>query len=115
MTDKCSFTSRELELLQSVPNALFVGGTWQDALDGKHFAVHDPSNKQCLAQVSDAGEADAARALDLAWNAFSSWSRTAPRARAELLRKCYEAIIAESDSFALLITLEMGKPLAEAR
>jgi succinate-semialdehyde dehydrogenase/glutarate-semialdehyde dehydrogenase len=115
MMDQCSFSSRELELLQSAPNSLFIGGTWQAALDGKRFAVLDPSNKQCLVQVSDAGEADATRTLDLAWNAFSGWAKTAPRARAELLRKCYEAIIAESDNFALLITLEMGKPLAEAR
>ncbi len=75
----------------------------------------DPSTKQELAQVSDATVEDGLQALDAASQAQSSFAATPPRARAELLRKTFELIAARSEQFAMLISMEMGKPIAEAR
>ncbi|GGL13969.1 NAD-dependent succinate-semialdehyde dehydrogenase [Nocardia jinanensis] len=102
-------------LLTSVPTWLYIDGKWRASTDGGTFAVHDPATGLELASVADATEADGSQALAAATAAQKSWARTAARDRAELLRAAFEAVIARSDDFAQLITLEMGKPLAEAR
>ncbi|KXX56699.1 NAD-dependent succinate-semialdehyde dehydrogenase [Rhodococcus sp. LB1] len=101
-------------VLESVPTGLFIGGRWRPSDSGNTFAVHDPATGRELAVVADATIADGAAALDAAATAQRDWARTAPRERAELLRAAFDAVIARSDDFALLMTLEMGKPLAEA-
>lgn len=98
-----------------VPTDLFINGRWQPGSADQRFAVDDPATGTELAQVADATAEDAMAALDAAAAAAESWRRTAPRVRGELLRRGYEAIMARADEFALLMTLEMGKPLAEAR
>ncbi|MFZ1913034.1 MAG: NAD-dependent succinate-semialdehyde dehydrogenase [Propionicimonas sp.] len=98
-----------------VPTDLFIDGRWRPGGGGRRFVVDDPATGAELAQVADATDADARAALDAAAGAAESWRRTAPRVRSELLRRGYEAIMARADDFALLMTLEMGKPLAEAR
>ncbi len=98
-----------------VPTDLFINGRWQPGSAAQRFAVDDPATGTELAQVADATAQDAMAALDAAAAAAESWRRTAPRVRGELLRRGYEAIMARADDFALLMTLEMGKPLAEAR
>ena len=98
-----------------VPTDLFINGRWQPGSAGQRFAVDDPATGTELAQVADATPQDAMAALDAAAAAAESWRRTAPRVRGELLRRGYEAIMARAEDFALLMTLEMGKPLAEAR
>ncbi|MGB7961811.1 MAG: NAD-dependent succinate-semialdehyde dehydrogenase [Propionicimonas sp.] len=98
-----------------VPTDLFINGRWQPGSAGQRFAVDDPATGTELAQVADATNQDAMAALDAAAAAAESWRRTAPRERGELLRRGFEAIMARADDFALLMTLEMGKPLAEAR
>jgi succinate-semialdehyde dehydrogenase / glutarate-semialdehyde dehydrogenase len=79
------------------------------------FAVIDPATGAELEQVADATPADALAALDAAVVAFASWRATAPRVRAEILRRAYELMVAREDALAALMTAEMGKPLAEAR
>ena len=101
--------------MERVPDStLFIAGEWRDAHDGATFAVEDPADGSTLAHVSDAGEADAIDALDAAVDARAEWAATAPRVRGEVLRSAYELITERADDFARVMSLEMGKPLAEA-
>jgi succinate-semialdehyde dehydrogenase/glutarate-semialdehyde dehydrogenase len=77
--------------------------------------VDDPATGERLCEVADASPADGQRALDAAVAAQEAWAATAPRARSEILRRAYEIILERREELALLMTLEMGKPLAEAR
>ncbi|WP_166789710.1 NAD-dependent succinate-semialdehyde dehydrogenase [Cryobacterium fucosi] len=105
----------ERALLASVPTGLFIGGQWREAADGGTFDVRDPSTGDVLLSIADATPADGDAALASAFAAQKGWAKTAPRLRAEILRTAFEAVTARADDFALLMTLEMGKPLAEAR
>jgi succinate-semialdehyde dehydrogenase/glutarate-semialdehyde dehydrogenase len=105
----------EKSLLERIPTGLFIGGEWRPAADGGTFDVHDPSTGEVLLTIADATPADGAAALDAAAAAQRSWAKTAPRVRAEILRSAFELLTARADDFALLMTLEMGKPIAEAR
>jgi succinate-semialdehyde dehydrogenase/glutarate-semialdehyde dehydrogenase len=109
------FPERENQLLASVPTGLLIGAEWRDASDGGVFEVEDPATGKVLASVADATSADALAALDAADKAQDSWARTAPRERSEILRRAFELVTARADDFALLMTMEMGKPLAEAK
>jgi succinate-semialdehyde dehydrogenase/glutarate-semialdehyde dehydrogenase len=102
-------------LLPAVPTGLLVDGRWRAAASGATFDVVDPATAQTLTAVADAGPEDGLAALDAAVAAQQSWSRTAPRERGEILRRAFDAVIERTEEFALLITLEMGKPLDEAR
>ena len=102
-------------LIASVPTRLFIGGQWREAEDGARFDVHDPATGGVLTRVADASVADGRAALDAAVAAQADWARSAPRDRAELLRAAYELVVARTDELATLMTLEMGKPIAEAR
>ncbi|MDQ6739248.1 MAG: NAD-dependent succinate-semialdehyde dehydrogenase [Actinomycetota bacterium] len=106
---------REANLLASVPTGLLINGQWRQASGGKTLDVHDPDTGKVLASIADGTGEDALAALDAASAAQAGWARTAPRVRAEILRKAFELITARTEDFALLMTLEMGKPLAEAR
>ena len=110
-----ALTDSEKSLLARVPTGLFIGGKWRDSSDGRTLDVEDPSTGQTLASVADATIADGAAALEAAVAAQSDWAATAPRERGEILRRAFMAITARAEEFALLMTLEMGKPLAEAR
>jgi succinate-semialdehyde dehydrogenase/glutarate-semialdehyde dehydrogenase len=101
-------------LLAGVPTDLLLDG-WQPAEGGRRFAVEDPARGEVIAEVADAGPADALRALELAAGSAVAWAATAPRRRADLLMKAYAVVIGRREAFAQLITLEMGKPLSEAR
>ena len=102
-------------LLESVPKELFVGGRWLPAADGRTFPVEDPATGQVLCEVADASSEDARAALTAAVAAQPAWAATAPRDRAEILRRAYQTLIDRTEDVALLITLEMGKSLAESR
>ncbi len=104
-----------MNLPESVPTTLYINGEWREASSGARFTVEDPATGEALAEVADATSDDALAALDAAAAAQESWGRTAPRKRAELLRAGFEAITARAEEFATVMTLEMGKPLAEAR
>jgi len=105
----------EHAVLQAVPKQLYIGGAWRDGRDGGTVAVEDPATGATIAEVADATEQDALDALGAAHEAFASWRDSAPRERGDILRRAYEAITARSDELALLMTLEMGKPVAESR
>jgi len=103
------------DVIADVPRQLFIAGQWVPASDGREFGVENPATATQLCQIADAGAADSARAVEAAVAAQESWARTAPRARSEILRRAYELIVERTDALAMLMTLEMGKPLAEAR
>ncbi|GAB2759329.1 NAD-dependent succinate-semialdehyde dehydrogenase [Nocardioides pakistanensis] len=105
----------EKQLIESLHTGLFIGGTWRDAGGGQTFEVEDPATGQVLTRVADATPEDGMAALAAAAEAQASWGATAPRERAEILRRAFDTVTARADEFALLMTLEMGKPLAEAR
>ena len=106
---------REVEVVEGVPTGLFIGGQWQPAENARTLPVEDPSTGKTLTDVADASPADGMRALDAATKAQSSWAAVAPRARSEILRRAYDLLIERQEDLALLMTLEMGKPIAEAR
>ena len=106
---------REAELLARVPDGLFIAGKWIPAEDGETLTVHDPSTGSTIKEIASASVADGRAALDAASDAFPDWATTPARARAELLRRAFDLLQERKEEFALLMTLEMGKPLAEAR
>ncbi|TKJ99148.1 NAD-dependent succinate-semialdehyde dehydrogenase [Plantibacter flavus] len=106
--------ARETDLLAKVPNGLFIGGVWRDAAEGATLDVSDPSTGDVIKTIADASVADGTAALDAAVAAQDEWAATAPRTRSNILRKAFDLLQERREEFALLMTLEMGKPLAEA-
>ena len=106
--------ARETDLLAKVPNGLFIGGVWRDATAGATLDVSDPSTGDVIKTIADASVADGTAALDAAVAAQDEWAATAPRTRSNILRKAFDLLQERREEFALLMTLEMGKPLAEA-
>jgi succinate-semialdehyde dehydrogenase/glutarate-semialdehyde dehydrogenase len=104
-----------LDLLEPDRRALFIGGRWQPAASGKTLRVMDPADGSTLAEVADADPVDALAALDAAAAVQGEWSRTPPRDRGEILRRAFDLLVARADDFAELVSLEMGKTLAEAK
>lgn len=101
------------DLISSVPTGLWIGGEERQA--AATFNVLDPSDDQVLATVVDATAADAVAALDAACAVQAEWAATAPRKRGEILRSVFEKITERADDIAALMTLEMGKVLAESK
>jgi succinate-semialdehyde dehydrogenase/glutarate-semialdehyde dehydrogenase len=104
----------EAELLQHVPNELYINGQWVPAADGNTLTVHDPSTGKLIKTIADASAADGLAALAAAADAQEAWAATPPRARGEILRRSFDLLHERRHEFALLMTLEMGKPLAES-
>jgi succinate-semialdehyde dehydrogenase/glutarate-semialdehyde dehydrogenase len=92
---------------------LFIDGKWLDGTSS--IAVTDPSDNSTIANVAVASDEHCAAAIDAASNAFKSWAKTAPRVRAEILRKAFEIMVAEADRLAEIITKENGKVLSDAK
>jgi len=105
---------RERRVIDAAPTGLFIGGTWRAASGGRTLAVEDPATTDTLCRVADATPEDATAALDAACAVQQQWAAMPPRERGEILRRTYEIIIERADELALLMTLEMGKPLAES-
>jgi succinate-semialdehyde dehydrogenase / glutarate-semialdehyde dehydrogenase len=105
----------ETTLLDSVPDGLFIGGEWAPAISGATLKVYDPATGEMIKTIASAGVEDGAAAMDAAVNAAADWASTPPRERAELLRRAFDLIRERQDEVALLMTLEMGKPLAESK
>jgi succinate-semialdehyde dehydrogenase/glutarate-semialdehyde dehydrogenase len=110
-----TIATNERKVVDAVDPRLYVGGQWRDASGGRTLPVEDPATGETLSEVADATVEDAAAALDAAVAAQADWAATPPRERGELLRRAYEVISARSDDLALLMTLEMGKPIAESK
>ncbi|HWF54756.1 MAG TPA: NAD-dependent succinate-semialdehyde dehydrogenase, partial [Solirubrobacteraceae bacterium] len=106
--------SSEQQILDETPKGLLIGGEWREGSKGT-LAVEDPSTGASLCEVADASTDDARAALDAAVAAAGEWAAYPPRERGEILRRTFDAIIARADELALLMTLEMGKPLPESR
>ena len=107
--------NRETDLLASVPDGLFIGGEWRAAEGGRTLKVYDPATGAVVKEIADASPADGKAALDAAAEAFPAWAATPARERAEILRRAFDLLQERKEDFALLMTIEMGKPLAEAR
>ncbi|MGH3348111.1 MAG: NAD-dependent succinate-semialdehyde dehydrogenase [Nocardioides sp.] len=103
------------DLLPDKQRNLYIDGGWHEANGGERFDVLDPADGSVLTDVADASAGDAMDALDAAAAAQPAWGRTAPRERGEILRRAYELITERADSLARIISLEMGKTLAEAK
>ncbi|MEP6600144.1 MAG: NAD-dependent succinate-semialdehyde dehydrogenase [Actinomycetota bacterium] len=96
------------------PTEMLIDGKWVGGSQGT-FAVLDPSTGERLTEVPRAGSDDVARAVAAATSALPGWASTAPRERAEVLRRTFEAMISRRDELAFLMSLEMGKSLTDAR
>jgi succinate-semialdehyde dehydrogenase / glutarate-semialdehyde dehydrogenase len=103
------------DLIASVPTGLLIGGSWRDSSDGGTLKVEDPATGEVLTEVADATVADGKAALDAAVAAQPDWAKVPPRDRGEILRAAFERVTERADEFAMLMTLEMGKTLAESR
>jgi len=101
--------------ITDVPTGLYIGGKFVDASDGKRFDVMDPATEQVLTSVASATVDDGMMALDAAEAAFADWAGRTPRARAEVLRKAFDLMMADQDRLARIITLENGKALSDSR
>jgi succinate-semialdehyde dehydrogenase / glutarate-semialdehyde dehydrogenase len=107
--------AREHAVVDAVPTDLLIGGRWRPAASGATVAVDDPATGKALVEVADAGPDDGLAALDAAAAAQDGFAAMPPRERGEILRRAYELIMSRVDDLALLMTLEMGKPVAESR
>jgi succinate-semialdehyde dehydrogenase/glutarate-semialdehyde dehydrogenase len=105
----------ERKVVEAVPKQLLIGGEWRDATGGRTFGVEDPATGETLCEVADADAADALAALDAAVAAQASWAATAPNERSEILHRAFLALGQQAEELALLMTLEMGKALAESK
>ena len=106
---------RESVVIGHVPKRLLIGGEERDATGGRRSAVHDPATGDALCEVADAAAADGVAALDAAARAGEGWARTPPRDRSDILLRAWQLLREREEDLALLMTLEMGKPLAESR
>ncbi|RPF21852.1 NAD-dependent succinate-semialdehyde dehydrogenase [Myceligenerans xiligouense] len=108
-------STRESDLLTAVPDGLLIGGRWRPAAAAATLDVNDPATGRTLRTIADAGADDGTAALDAAVAAAAEWAATPARTRGEILRRAFDLLQDRREDFALLMTLEMGKPLAEAR
>ncbi|WP_420180971.1 NAD-dependent succinate-semialdehyde dehydrogenase [Paenarthrobacter sp. TA1.8] len=99
----------------SLQTDLFINGRWQQAANGATFAVENPATNEVIAHVADGSPEDAALAIEAAGRAQAAWGKSTPRERADILRRAYELVIANTDRLAAIMTAEMGKPLTEAK
>jgi succinate-semialdehyde dehydrogenase/glutarate-semialdehyde dehydrogenase len=102
-------------VIAAVPKQLYIAGAWRDATGGATLSVEDPSTGRELARVADASVEDGKAALDAAVAVQADWARSAPRDRGEILRSAFELVTARSGELAQIMTLEMGKTLAESQ
>ena len=108
-------TADETRVIERVKTQLYIGGEWRDATGGATLPVEDPATGETIAEVADATNADADAALAAATEAFTTWKHVAPRERADILRRAYNLIDERTEELALLMTLEMGKPVSESK
>ena len=92
-----------------------IGGEWLAATSGKTVAVIDPASGQTIGSIPDLGRDETRRAIEAAESAFASFRRTTNAERAAMLEAWYDLILANKEDLARIMTLEQGKPLAEAR
>jgi succinate-semialdehyde dehydrogenase/glutarate-semialdehyde dehydrogenase len=92
-----------------------IHGEWLPADSGATIAVHNPANGEVLATVPRMGRAETRRAIDSAQQAFPDWRERTADERAQCLQRWFALVLQHADDLALIMTLEQGKPLSEAR
>jgi succinate-semialdehyde dehydrogenase/glutarate-semialdehyde dehydrogenase len=115
MSSSTELRPDEAKVVEAVPKQLLIGGEWRDATGGCTFSVEDPSTGASLCEVADATPDDARAALDAAVAAQASWAATPPNERSEILHRAFLALGDQAEELALLMTLEMGKAVAESK
>ncbi len=110
-----ALSGREQDVVGAVPTGLLIGGEQREGAGGGRIDVDDPATGEVFASVADATADDGRAALDAAVAAQADWAATPPRDRGEILRRAFELLTERSDDLALLMTLEMGKPVAESK
>lgn len=93
--------------------AALIGSEWR--LSAKSFDVVNPANGETVAQVADMGTEDAREAVVAAERAGKAWRKVSAKERARLLKRWFDLVVDETEALARIMTLEQGKPLAEAR
>jgi succinate-semialdehyde dehydrogenase / glutarate-semialdehyde dehydrogenase len=110
-----SIATQEQTVVDKAPTKLLIGGEWRDSRGGDTLAVEDPSTGETLCEIADATPDDARAALDAAVEAQAEWAATPPNERSEILHRAFLALNERTDELALLMTLEMGKSVAESK
>jgi succinate-semialdehyde dehydrogenase / glutarate-semialdehyde dehydrogenase len=110
-----AIATKEQQVVDQVQKKLYVGGEWREASGGGTLEVLDPATEEPLCEIADGTPEDAMAALDAAVEAQKEWGVSAPNDRAGILWKAFELITERADDLALLMTLEMGKPVAESK
>jgi succinate-semialdehyde dehydrogenase / glutarate-semialdehyde dehydrogenase len=110
-----SIATEEQTVVEKVQKKLFIGGEWRDATGGGTLEVIDPATEEAICEVADATPEDAMAALDAAVEAQKEWGSSPPNDRAGVLWKAFELLMERADELATLMTLEMGKPVAESK
>src|SRR5947207_7917820 len=109
-----SIATREQEVVDKVEKRLYIGGEWRDASGGGTLEVEDPATGEALCEIADGTEEDAGAALDAAVEMRQEWADSSPNQRSEILWKAFETLNERKEELGLLMTLEMGKPVAES-
>src|SRR3954452_6897656 len=107
--------SSEQAVVEAVPKQHYIGGKWRDGTAEGAIGGEDPATEETIAEGAKASAGDAAAAPSACVSAQADWQHTPPRERGEILRRAYELITERADSLALLMTLEMGKSIAESK
>ena len=110
-----SLSAHEQQVVDGTPKDLLIGGQWRAASGGATIGVEDPATGIEIARVADATPQDAVAALDAAHEAQAALAALSPRERSEILHRTSQLITEHTEELALLMTLELGKPLAESR
>ena len=110
-----STSEQEKRVIEATPRQLFIGGEWRDATGGATLSVEDPATGESLCEIADATPEDAQAAIDAACDSQAEWAATAPNDRAEILHRAFELLTERADDLAVLMTLEMGKSVAESK
>ncbi|RDW14814.1 NAD-dependent succinate-semialdehyde dehydrogenase [Paracoccus thiocyanatus] len=109
----------DLRMLLKDPSLLqtraYVAGEWVDADDGKTFGVVNPARGDVIAEVADLSRAEVARAIAAAAQAMKGWAARTAKDRAQILRKWFDLMMENQDDLGRILTVEQGKPLAEAK
>jgi succinate-semialdehyde dehydrogenase / glutarate-semialdehyde dehydrogenase len=115
MPGASGLATEEQTVVDAVEKRLYIGGEWRDATGGATLEVIDPATEEPITEVADGTPEDAMAALDAAAQMQREWGGSAPNERAGILWKAFELLMERADELALLMTLEMGKPVAESK
>ncbi|MCW3480691.1 NADP-dependent succinate-semialdehyde dehydrogenase [Neisseriaceae bacterium JH1-16] len=93
----------------------YINGEWSDADSGETIAVNNPATGETIGSVPKMGAAEATRAVETAHAAFKLWKKKSAKERSVLLRRWFDLMMANQEDLAKILTIEQGKPLAEAK